>query len=319
LAAIIIAAAIFSTIAGFNDGGNLLAIAASSRTIPPAAAYLLLVASVCAGPIVAGTAVARTTGAGIADFHAVGTLPLLAGIIGGIVAVLGAYAVRIPTSMSVALFASMVGALAVGPGIGAVHWLGVEKVAIAQVASIAAGAVGGFVAYALVAALLLRVHRRLGDRIMALQYATVALLGIGYGANDLEKSAGLLAAGSATASFSVPAWTVVVAVACFAAGMAVGGVRVAKTIGGKLFSIRSQSALACQFAAAVTVIAAALAGGPLSTTQTTASSLVGVGAAVNPREVHWLVAARIVAAWFVTAPIAIAAGALAQLALQRFV
>lgn len=317
MASVIVAAAIFSIIAGFNDGGNLLAVAASSRTIPPAVAYVLLVAAVCAGPIVAGTAVARTTGAGIADFHAVGTLPLLAGIVGGIVTVLGAYAVRIPTSMSVALFGSMVGALFVGPGGGAVHWAGIDKVAITQAASIAAGGIGGFIAYALVAALLLRVHRGTGDRIVDLQYLTVALLGLGYGANDLEKSAGLLAAGESVSAFSVPAWTIVVAVTCFAAGMLVGGMRVAKTVGGKLFSIRPQSALASQLAAAITVIVAAIAGGPLSTTQTTASSLVGVGAAVNPREVHWVVAARIVAAWFVTAPIAIACGALAQLALQR--
>jgi PiT family inorganic phosphate transporter len=304
----------FAIAAGFNDGGNLLAAAASSRTIPPRAAYLIIVAFACLGPIVAGTGVARTTGAGIADFHATGVAPLLAAIVGALAAVVSAYIARVPTSLSVALFSAMIGALSAGPGLSAIHWAGVEKVS--RVGSIVVGTTAGALAYRLVASVLSRVRRRTGEVIIDLQYATVAMLAIGYGANDLEKSAGLLAAGVASSTFSVPVWTLVAAVACFAMGMVLGGVRVAKTVGSKLFSIRPYHALSFQLAAATTVIGAALVGGPLSTTEATASAIVGVGAAVNPRQVHWQVAGHIVLAWAFTAPLAMASGAIAELAIK---
>jgi PiT family inorganic phosphate transporter len=117
-----------------------------------------------------------------------------------------------------------------------------------------------------------------------------------------------------TSTFSIPAWTLAVAAGGFAAGLALGGIRVAKTIGGKLFSIRSHHALAAQSASAMTVIGAALLGGPLSTTDTSASSLVGVGAAHNPRVVRWRVVREIAVAWIITIPAALCAGALAGVA-----
>ena len=58
-AAAIIAAILFTIAAGFNDGGNLLAISASSRIIAPARAFVLICLAAFAGPFVFGTAVAN--------------------------------------------------------------------------------------------------------------------------------------------------------------------------------------------------------------------------------------------------------------------
>lgn len=314
--AVIVAALAFTIAAGFNDGGNLLAIASSSRYISPARAYLLIVVCACAGPIVFGTAVARTTGSGIADFRVVGAATLLAAFAGALATVGATYAARVPTSLTAALFSSMVGALIVGPGLSAIHWSGIEKVAISMAGSVVIGLVAGAVVYSIVAWILARVHRPVAERLISLQWFSAGLLAMGYGANDMEKSAGLLAAAVQTSAFSVPMWTLAVAAAGFAVGMALGGVRVARTVGGKLFSVRSHHALPAQSAAAITVIGAALAGGPLSTTDTSASALVGVGAACNPRAVRWHVVRDIAIAWVVTIPAALCAGALAGVAVR---
>ena len=309
----VIAAVVFTVAAGFNDGGNLLAIASSSRTIAPGWAYLLIVAGACAGPALFGTAVARTTGAGIADFHAVGPVTLFAALAGALAIVATTYAARVPTSLSLALFSSMVGALWAGPGASAVHANGVERVAVSMAGSIVIGLTAGAAIYGALASVLARVHRRAASWVYSAQYLTVALLAMGYGANDMEKSAGLFAATLPGAAFRVPWWTLAVAAVGFAVGMVWGGVRVAKTIGGKLFSIRPHSALAAETAAAATVIGAALLGGPLSTTDTSASALVGVGAAAHLRAIHWNVVREIAVAWIVTIPAALVAGALAEL------
>jgi inorganic phosphate transporter, PiT family len=309
-------AAAFTIAAGFNDGGNLLAATAASRTIAAPRAFILIVVCAAAGPLLFGTAVARTIGTGIADFHAVGLLPLCAGIAGAIAAVGFAYVAEVPTSMSIALVGSMIGALATGPGLGFVHWPGVERVVVSMLASVIVGGVAGALFSALLTVLLVRVRWSVGERLMSLQYVTAALLSLGYGANDLEKSVGLLAAATGASTFVIPGWSIAVAVACFAVGLAFGGLRVAKTVGGKMFLIRPYHALAFQSAAAATVIGAALAGGPLSTTQTSASAMAGVGAVQDVRGVHWLVVQRIAVSWLVTIPVALAAGSLAGLAVR---
>jgi len=313
IAAAFTAAVVLAVIAGFNDGGNLLALSSASRTIPPVRSFLLIVAGAFAGPFVLGTAVAQTTGTGVADYATVGAAPLFAAIAGAIATVSVTFAARVPTSISAALFASMVGALWSGPGLAAVRWHGVELVAASLVGSVVIGAAGGAFAYGAVAWLLARVHRRTGERIVALQHLTTVALAMAYGSNDLERTAGLLGAAVSSGTFTVPAWTFVVAGLAFAIGMVAGGGRIARTVGGKLFAIRPQSALAAEASSAATVIGSSLLGGPLSTTAVAASSLIGVGAAVDSRAIHWHAAAQIALAWIVTVPAALTAGALAGL------
>lgn len=307
------AALVLAVIAGFNDGGNLLALSAASRTIPPLRSFLLIVAGAFAGPFVFGTAVAQTTGSGLADYATVGAAQLFAAIAGAIAAVSATFAARVPTSISAALFASMVGALWSGPGLAAVRWQGVELVAISLVGSVVIGAGGGAIAYAAIAWVLARVHRPTGERIVGFQHLTTLALAMAYGSNDLERTAGLLGAAVSAGRFSVPTWTFVAAGVAFVVGLVAGGGRIARTVGGKLFSIRPHSALAAEVSSAATVIGSSLLGGPLSTTAVAASALVGVGAAVDPRAIHWRAAAQIALAWVVTVPAALAAGALAGL------
>ena len=113
--------------------------------------------------------------------------------------------------------------------------------------------------------------------------------------------------------FHVSLSVIAVSIGAFAVGLIFGGMRVARTVGGKLFKIQPEYALAFQGAAGATVISAALLGAPLSTTETTGSAIVGVGAAARPRRVHWNVVGRIIAAWGLTMPAGLAVGALAGL------
>jgi inorganic phosphate transporter, PiT family len=317
VAAIIVCALAFNVVAGFNDGGNLLASAAASRTIPLPVAFCLIVGFAFAGPFVFGTAVAATLGAGVADYATIGAPLLLAAVLASLVVVLIAYSARVPTMMTLALISAMVGSLLVTRGPAALHWAGVVKVLVSTFGSAFVGFCIGALAFALLRFLLKPVTRATGERVMRLQYLTVALQALGYGANDAEKMMGLMAAAGAVQAsghaFAVPVWAIVSSIAAFAAGLLFGGVRVARTIGGRLFSIRPVHALAYQAAAGATVLAASALGGPLSTTETTASAIIGVGAVSRFRRVHWDVVRRIVLAWLITAPAGLAAGALAGL------
>ena len=67
------AAGLFGLVAGFNDGGNLMASFTSGRIITPRMAALLLLISI-AGPVLLGTAVAQTVGTNVIDLRSQGGL-----------------------------------------------------------------------------------------------------------------------------------------------------------------------------------------------------------------------------------------------------
>lgn len=310
----------YTLISGASDGGNLLAAAAASRTVSQRQALFVITVGVLLGPIVFGTAVASTIANGIADYQRLGPSLLGAGIAGGIVTRLVMYYASVPTSGSVALVGAMVGSIWAGAGLAAVEWHGVEKVAIALVISPVVGFVAGALVYAVLLFILSFVSRRTGDRMMQLQWGTIALQALGYGANDAEKTIGLFAAAVLVAgggqSFATPFWMIALTAAAFATGMIFGGSRIARTVGHHLFSIRPPHALAFQFAAAATVIGAAAFGAPVSSTQAATSAILGVGASDNPRTLHWQTVRRIAGSWVLTAPTALCAGALATALLR---
>ena len=299
-------------VAGFNDGGNLLAAASASRVVSPATAFWIITLGALAGPLVAGTGVAHTIGHGIVDYRVVGSVPLVGGIAGGVLALLLAYAARVPVSASVALVSATIGSLVITHQVSFVMWSGVAKVGLSLLGSVVVGFAAGAVIFSLAFFGLLRATYRSGRRIMRLQYLTISLQALGYGANDAEKMMGLMVAatliGSPAAPFVVPLWVIAVSVAAFAAGMALGGTRVAKTVGRRIFRIRPLHALSFQAAAAATVLSAAALGGPLSTTATTASAIMGVGFASNARRVRWRVAREVLVVWLLTIPAGLAAG-----------
>lgn len=310
----------FNVIAGFNDGGNLLAAATASRTIRPGVAFVLISLGALAGPLVAGTAVAKTIGHGIVDYTHVGFVPLAGGLAGGIAVILLAYAIRLPTSASVALVSATIGALWARHQLQAIMWSGVGKVIFSLIGSIVVGFLAGAIVYVLAWVVYSRLSWTTGHRLMQLQYVTVFLQAIGYGSNDAEKMMGLIVAatliGSPSAAFVVPLWVIAMSIAAFSIGMAFGGLRVARTIGGKIFRIRSGHALSFQLAAAATVIGASALGGPLSTTETTASAILGVGTAANPRALRWQTARDLVTTWLLTAPAGILLGGCSALLLH---
>ena len=298
----------------------MLASACASRTIPPHVAFLIITLGALAGPLIAGTGVAQTLGHGIVDYRAVGSLPLVGGMAGGILALLVAYAARVPVSASVALVSATIGSLLVTHQVHQLMWSGVAKVGVSLIASIVVGFIAGAFVYTLAVLAFRNVNLRTGMRLMRLQYVSMTLQAIGYGANDAEKTMGLIVAatmiGTASTSFAVPLWVMAVSIAAFALGMAVGGTRIAKTVGGKLFRIRPLHALSFQVASAATVLTASALGAPLSTTETTASAMLGVGAADNPRLLRWQVARELVVAWLLTAPVGLMAGVIATSALR---
>ena len=137
------------------------------------------------------------------------------------------------------------------------------------------------------------------------QVLTAFGLALSWGANDAQKTIGLLALGAAAAtgqSFSIPTWVVAAAVAMVTLGTVTSGRRLIRTLGGRFYRIRPINGLAAQLASALVIFGAAGLGGPVSTTQVVSTAIMGAGAAERVNKVRWAVATNILIGSVLTIP-----------------
>jgi PiT family inorganic phosphate transporter len=139
-----------------------------------------------------------------------------------------------------------------------------------------------------------------------MQIPSSIALALSHGANDVQKSIGLIALSFVvlgfSASFHAPFWVIAGCGAATAFGTATGGWRIIKTMGSRIYRLRSIHAFCAQTSSAMVILGAALVGGPVSTTHVVSSSIMGVGAGQRISAVRWGVAKNIVLAWFITIP-----------------
>ena len=154
-----------------------------------------------------------------------------------------------------------------------------------------------------------------------LQIPTLIGLALSHGTNDAQKTMGVIALGLLTAgfidSFYIPTWVIFVSALAIALGTALGGWRLIRTLGGKIYKVRPIHGFTSQVAGAGVILGASIWGGPVSTTQVMSSSIVGAGAGERINKVRWNVMRDMVYAWLLTIPItAVLAGAVYLILIQ---
>lgn len=134
-----------------------------------------------------------------------------------------------------------------------------------------------------------------------------ATLAFSHGANDAQKSVGIVAAlllaDGRIDSLAAPTWTTVGCALALTAGTTLGGWRIIRTVGRRIYRIQPVEGLASQSASSAVILGASLVGGPTATTQVVASSIVGIGAGRRRlHHVRWLVVRQMGLAWLITIP-----------------
>ena len=316
---LVVAVVVFGLVSSFNDGGNLVASFVAARAFSLAGAAAVLLAGAAVGPWLVGPAVARTFAFAIVALPRLGPGVCLAAVGGAVLTLLLSWWRGLPTSTSLALVGALAGAGLVRAGPGAVNWMGVWAVLGGMVAALVLGAAAGWAVWAMVRAALRHAGERADAALRGLQAATGLLQGLAYGGNSMERTIGLLALAAAWDSpagrsallanrLPVPAWAVWLSLLLFGAGMALGGARIARTLGLRLFPVRAADALSAQIAAGLTVVAAAAAGIPVSSTQTATAALIAAGAARRVSQPRWAIVREMARAWAITLPLALALG-----------
>jgi inorganic phosphate transporter, PiT family len=314
-------AAAFAVTNGLHDAANAIAALVATRGATPKQAIVLASVFNLLGPLLLGAAVANTIGGIVTVDASVANRVIATALASAVIWNVGAWALGLPSSSGQALVGGLVGAALAEGGTQAVNWGGFQD-------GRPSGVVGSIVALAIspplgaaAALLLIRLLRRAGRRMTrrwrggerAGQWAMAAALAFGHGANDAQKSVGVIAAlllaDGKISSLAAPTWVVVMCSAALTLGTALGGWKIIRTVGRRIYRIGPLEGLASTSASAVVIFGASLLGAPTSTSQVVASSVIGVGGGRRRwHHVHWQVVRRIGTAWLVTLP-ATAAGA----------
>jgi PiT family inorganic phosphate transporter len=135
---------------------------------------------------------------------------------------------------------------------------------------------------------------------------SAALYSLGHGANDAQKTMGIMAgalfAGGFITEFYIPFWVEMLAYTAISLGTLSGGWRIIHTMGSKITRLQPVGGFAAETAGAVSLFTATSLGVPVSTTHTITGAIVGVGSTRRLSAVRWGIAGQIVWAWVLTIP-----------------
>ncbi|MCX6539795.1 MAG: inorganic phosphate transporter [Acidobacteria bacterium] len=323
--ALVGAALIFDYINGFHDAANSIATVVSTRVLSPGRAVIWAAFFNFAAFFLFGTAVARTIGSGMIDIHVVTFAVIFSGLFGAIVWDLITWHFGLPTSSSHALIGGYAGAAIAEVGWGAIIPSGWTKTLVFIVVSPVVGLVSGLILMTAIYWLLRDVTPgRVDHWFRKLQLVSAALFSINHGANDAQKTMGLIAGVLATAGyidkghFSIPTWVVFAAYTAISLGTLSGGWRIIHTMGSRITKLEPVHGFAAETGAAGAIFLATAFGIPVSTTHAITGSIVGVGSTRRLSAVRWGVAGQILWAWVLTIPAAAALGAGMGLILRTF-
>jgi PiT family inorganic phosphate transporter len=256
------------------------------------------------------TAVAKTVGEGIIDTNLATEKTVLAALIGAIAWNLLTWRLGLPSSSSHALIGGLIGAALVQSGSEGVEWHGVvHKVVLPGLASPVIGFAGAFLLLLLIFWVFVRVTPGVANRGFRLgQLGSGTWVAFTHGANDAQKTMGVIALALFEAHridhFYIPTWVIVASGLAIGAGTYVGGWRIMRTLGQRIFSMDPATGFAAQVSGGTTIYLATHFGYPVSTTHVVSGSVLGAGSTKRLSAVRWGIAGNIVFAWLLTIPAA---------------
>jgi PiT family inorganic phosphate transporter len=309
VASLIVVALTFDFINGFHDAANSIATVVSTRVLSPGKAVIWAAFFNFVAAFTFGTAVARTVGSGMIDINTVTFAVIFGGLTGAIIWDLITWYFGLPTSSSHALIGGYAGAAVAKTGWAAVIATGWTKTIVFIVLSPLIGMALGLSLMTMILWLFRWMPPARVDRwFRRAQLVSAAFFSLNHGANDAQKTMGIIAGVLFTAGyipkFEIPFWVVLIAHSAIGLGTLAGGWRIIHTMGSKITKLTPVGGFAAETGAALSILIATQTGVPVSTTHAITGSIVGVGSTRRLSAVRWGVARQIIWAWVLTIPAA---------------
>src|SRR5688572_24355994 len=313
---LVIVALVFDFMNGFHDAANSIATVVSTGVLRPYQAVMWAAFFNLLAIGIFELKVAATMGKGIIAPEFIDQHLIFGALIGAIAWNLITWYYGIPSSSSHALIGGLIGSAIAKAGTAPLLAPGIIKTTVFIVVSPMLGLLFGATIMILVSWIFFRSSPVGVDKLFRRgQLISSALYSLGHGANDAQKTMGiiwmLLIAAGVTTPDHLPLWVIVSCYVAIALGTLFGGWRIVKTMGQKITKLRPVGGFAAETGGAVTLFLASSFGIPVSTTHTITGAIIGVGSAQRISAVRWGVAGNIVLAWIITIPAAAAIAAVA--------
>ena len=322
--AIVLVAFVFDFINGFHDSANSIATVVGTRVLKPLQAVLWAAFFNFVAAFTVGTAVAKTIGSGMIDVAVVDPNVILGGLLGAIFWNLITWWYGLPSSSSHALIGGYAGSAVAKAGLPAILWGSKWILTLVFIAlSPIIGMILGSSLMVITTWIFHRTNPHRANRFFRYaQLASSALFSLSHGANDAQKTMGIIvgllvstqALFAAETGFlrhmyvrtadTIPYWVEIGAYTAISIGTLFGGWRIVHTMGSRVTRLRPVGGFCAETGGALSILLATRFGIPVSTTHTITGSIVGVGATFRARAVRWDIAGRIVWAWLLTIPAA---------------
>lgn len=314
--ALVIMALAFDFINGLHDSANSIATVVSTRLLTPVQAVLFAAFFNFAAYFTFGLKVAETVGKGIIDKDVITPQVIFGALVGAMTWNVITWWRGIPSSSSHALIGGLLGAGTMHAGTGAIVWKGVTSTTSAIVLSPVVGLVVSMLLMLLSSWIFAKTSAKVAEgSFKRLHLVSAAAYSIGHGANDAQKTMGIISVllysqGLLGGAFHVPGWVVISCYVAMGMGTLSGGWKIIETMGSRITKLSHHQGFCASAGGSIMLFAASAFGIPVSTTHTITGCVVGVGAARRASAVRWSVAQRVVVAWLVTIPASAFVGAL---------
>ena len=332
----VVIALLFDFLNGMNDAANSIATIVSTKVLTPTAAVFWAAFWNFMAVFIFGVSVASTMGKGIVEASIINEWVILAALMGSAIWVWLCTHFGMPISVSHALIGGLIGPVWFGFGSSYLIGAGILKIAIFIVLSPLIGFILGF----FMMCLTMLVYKKqtpngVEGHFKKMQLFSSAIFSLGHGANDAQKTMGVIAIllfsaapttpfinnflYSVESGFHVPLWLMITCYSVIAGGTITGGWKVIKTLGDGLAKLRPVQGFCAETSGALTLIMTAVLGIPVSTTHTITGSIIGVGITKGIASVKWATAKNIVAAWLLTIPASLIMSGVLYLIFKLFV
>lgn len=305
---IIMISIVFDVINGFHDSANAIACSVSNRVFSMKQAVIISAALNFTGAFMS-VKVAETVGSGIVHPNDITQKVIIAALIGAIIWNLLTWYFGIPSSSSHALIGGLIGAAVVYKNsFLIIYWSNLFwKVILWLILSPLIGFAIGFIYMNVINMFLVNTRPTTVTKVFSrLEKASTMFLALNHGANDAQKTMGIITMTLMSAGFikefSVPVWVKISCALAMALGTALGGKRIIKTMGSKMARIVPVSGFAAELGASSVILTATMFDAPVSTTHIITTAIMGVGASKRFSAVRWTVAKDIVFTWVFTIP-----------------
>lgn len=306
---------------GFHDAANVVSTVIATGVLAPLSATVMAgVLNFIGATQISG--VAQTIATGLVEAQNTSQLTVLAAVIGAIAWNLATWYIGIPSSSSYALIGGLVGSSWIHLGQNVILWEGIIKKVL--IPMFATPLLTFAIAFLLMKGLYFYLHKKHESHgqgmFRHLQIGSACFVALSHGLNDAQKSMGIITLGLFSGGYihtpEIPLWVILACAVMMGLGTASGGFRIIKTMAFSITKIEPAQGFAAEISASSVILGASFLGMPISSTQTLAGSITGVGTARSRLAVSWKVPQKMLLTWLITLPGAAIVGAAAYLLLS---